>query len=144
MMRFSFDGLKIVCKRTVNKVVGETLTDVVEFDAHVDAIPPHVMALLTPSERKELDHFLVEKERLQGTLEDTVVLEALPTLIEKVRGLLATLDRIDEGLHQQLTTSTNRLRDTLLEVQIKQGAETEKDGAMSAELAALRVEAGKY
>lgn len=132
-MRFSLDGSKIVCRRAENTSKGEVLVDVVEFDAQLNAVPPHVMAQLTLHEKKELDLFLVDKERLQAKSEPRVILEALPTLIDKVRGVLVSVEQIDEHLHQKLTTASDRLEAALLEVRVGQGGGKEDGNSLSTE-----------
>lgn len=117
-MKFSFDGSKVVCSRIASSDDGDMLRDVVEFDAHVDAIPMHVATQLTKMERLELERFLEDKERILARPDHSVILEALPALIDKVRGVLVSVERIDEHVFQQLTTANERLGAALIDVAV--------------------------
>ena len=132
-MRFYLDGAKVICRRVEKTSKGEVLVDVVEFDAQLNAVPPHVMAQLTPHEKTALELFLVDRERLQAKSEPRVILEALPTLIDKVRGVLVSVGQIDNHLHQKLTTASDRLEAALLEVRVEQGEGKEDVNSLNTE-----------
>ncbi len=117
-MEFSFEGNKVVCSRLCEKDGGSALHDVVEFDAHVDTVPAHVAARLSASETRELELFLADKRRLQAKSDHRVILEALPGLIDRVRGVLDSTCQIDKSLHEQLNEANRRLGVALSEVAI--------------------------
>lgn len=139
IMQFSFEVSKIVCRRVQKSRQGDVLIDVAQFDAHVDTVPPHVAGKLSSIEVKDLERFQLDKVRLQAKTEHRVILEALPTLIDKVRGVLVSVNQIDSKLHQQLTTAKDQLGTALLEVRVEQGKGREDAGSMSAE-EALKVQ----
>ena len=132
-MQFSFEGSKIVCQRVQQSNKGDVLIDVAQFDAQVDTVPPHVAAQLSSIEVKDLKLFQVDKVRLQAKADHRTILEALPTLIEKVRDVLICVNQVDEKLHQKLTIANHRLGDALMLVQIEQGKETDSAGSMNAD-----------
>ncbi|MGK0341630.1 MAG: hypothetical protein ACJAXW_002181 [Candidatus Azotimanducaceae bacterium] len=132
-MQFSFEGSKIVCQRVQESHKGDILIDVAQFDAQVDTVPPHVAGKLSSIEVKDLEMFQRDKVRLQAKGEHRAIIEALPALIEKARGVLISVNQIDEILHQQLTIANERLGTTLLKVEVEQGKGTENAGSMSTE-----------
>lgn len=138
-MQFSFEGSKIVCQRVQQTRKGVRLIDVAQFDAQVNTVPPHVAAKLSPIEVNDLKSYQIDKVRLQAKAEHRAILEALPTLIEKVRGVLVSVEQLDDKIHQQLTIANDRLSATLLEVQVEQGKRAEVAGSMNAE-EALKVQ----
>ena len=117
-MKFSFEGNKVVCSRLRETDDGRELHDIVEFDAHVDIVPAHVAARLSASETRELEHFLADKRRLQAKSDRRVILEALPGLIDRVRGVLDSTCQIDKTLHKQLSQANRRLGVARSEVSI--------------------------
>ncbi|MFT4711547.1 MAG: hypothetical protein ACJAVI_001980 [Candidatus Azotimanducaceae bacterium] len=67
-------------------------------DDYFDATPVDVVTQLSPLENS--------------------ILQALPTLIDKVRDVLVTTEKIDEHLYRKLTTAIDRLDSSLVEVQV--------------------------
>jgi hypothetical protein len=116
-MKFSVAGSKIVCSRVDNTAEGtDTYRRVAQFDAHLDAIPPHVAARLTQGEIDELEQFLVDRKRIQANPAEKNMLEALPVLLQEAVEALESVDGINKSMHKQLTTSINRLQAALSRV----------------------------
>jgi hypothetical protein len=132
-MKFRFEGSKIVCSRVHDTDGGQQLDDVVEFDAHLDIVSAHVAARLTTSEKQQLERFLADKQRLQSRSTHRLILEALPGLIDKVRGVLDSADRIDESLHRQMTEANKRLGAALGSVCVEHKKPSSQVGGRSQE-----------
>lgn len=113
-MRFTVAGSKIICSRIDNTVESaDKYRPVVEFDAHLDVVPPHVAAKLTQSEIVGLDHFLADRKRIQADPEAVNMLEALPELLDEATDILGSADRLNETMYRKLHSSIARLRRTL-------------------------------
>jgi hypothetical protein len=116
-MRFTVAGSKIICSRIDNTVErADWYRPVVEFDAHLDAVAPHVAAKLTPREIEELEHFLADRKRIQANPADVNMLEALPELLDEATDILDSADRLNETMYRRLCSSVARLRRTLEDV----------------------------
>lgn len=116
-MKFTVAGNKIICSR-----VDMTVEDddkhraVVEFDAHVDTVPPHVAAKLTRREVRELDQFLADRKRLKQDPAEINMLEALPELIGEVTHVLQSAEQLNVALYDRLHVAVADLREALRDV----------------------------
>lgn len=116
-MKFSVAGSKIICSRIDNTVESANkYRAVVEFDEHLDAVPPHVAAKLTQGEVEELEHFLADRKRIQANPAEVNMLEALPELLDEATDILGSANRLNETLYRKLHSSIGRLRRTLDDV----------------------------
>jgi len=110
-MKFTVAGSRIICSRPDNTVEEEDFhRRVVEFDSHVDSVPPHVTARLTQGEIEELEHFLADRKRIRANPTEIDMLEALPVLLREARETLDSVDRINEAMYRQLDTSISEMR----------------------------------
>lgn len=113
-MRFTVAGSKIICSRIDRTVEdADKYRPVVEFDAHLDTVPPHVAARLTQSEVEELEHFLVDRKRIQANPADVNMLEALPELLDEATEILGSVDRLNKTMYRKLHSSIVQLIQTL-------------------------------
>jgi hypothetical protein len=113
-MRFTVAGSKIICSRIDNTVESaDKYRPVVEFDAHLDAVPPHVVAKLTQREVAELEHFLADRKRIQANPAEVNMLEALPELLDEAADILGSAVRLNETMYRKLHSSIARMRRTL-------------------------------
>ena len=95
-MKFTVAGNKIICSRDENS--GDRKQRhrrVVDFDAHVESVPPHVAARLRPREIRELKQFLAERQNIRDSSPEINMLEVLPDLIDEVSGVLAETGGLD-------------------------------------------------
>ena len=116
-MKFRIAGSRIICRRKDNTAANDdTYRRVVEFDAHVDTIPPHVEAKLTQGELRQLEAFLADRKRIQGNPASVNMLEALPELIEETADILDSVDQLNETMYRRLCRSVERLTDALQDV----------------------------
>lgn len=105
-MKFTVSGSRIICSRADNTVDEEcAYRRVVEFDAHVDTIPPHVAARLTAGEVEQLAAFMADRKRIQANPIEKNMLEALPTLLEEAAEILGSVDRVNNAMYQQLSAA---------------------------------------
>ncbi|MDX1507942.1 MAG: hypothetical protein R3358_06660 [Woeseiaceae bacterium] len=113
-MRFTVAGNKVICSRTDNTVEGENkYRQVVEFDAHLDEVPPHVAARLTQGEIEELQEFLEDRKRIQAKPAEVNMLEVLPELIEEATQILHAVNRLNETMYRRLRKSIAEMVDAL-------------------------------
>ena len=113
-MRFTVAGSKIICSRIDNTVEGaDKYRAVVEFDEHLDVVPPHVAARLTQTEIEDLEDFLADRKRIQASPAKVNMLEALPELLDEATEILGQADRLNEAMYRKLHSSIGRLRRTL-------------------------------
>ena len=116
-MRFKVAGSRIICSRKDNTSANDdTYRRVVEFDAHLNSIPPHVEAKLTQGEYRQLEEFLADRKRIQGNPATLNMLEALPDLIEETVGILDSVDQLNEVMYRRLCQSLSTLTDALQDV----------------------------
>ena len=115
-MKFRIAGSKILCSRKDQTVEGDAYRDVVEFDAKVDSVPPHVAARLTTGEVRDLERFLADRKQIKADPLEINLLEALPELIEEVTDALSSADQLNDDLYERLTTSIAGLTEVLGEV----------------------------
>jgi hypothetical protein len=113
-MKFTIAGNKIICSRVDNTVEDvDTHRQVVAFDAHLDAVPPHVAAKLTQVEIEELEYFLADRKRIQASPAEVNTLEALPELIGEATDILNSATRLNKTLYQDLCSSVASLAEAL-------------------------------
>jgi hypothetical protein len=121
-MRFTIEGSRITCSRIDNTIGGKKkYRDVVEFDSHVDVVPPHVAAKLTRREIGELEGFLADRKRIQGSPAEVNMLEALPEIICEATDILDSAGRLNNTLYRTLYRSVSNLADALDRVKPKRG-----------------------
>jgi hypothetical protein len=66
-MKFTIAGSRIICSRKDNTAnAKDAYRRVVEFDAHVESVPPHVAARLTSGELEHLKEFMADRQRRKG------------------------------------------------------------------------------
>jgi hypothetical protein len=116
-MKFTVVGNRIVCcrKDRVAKT-GQQYRHVVEFDSHVDSVPPHVAARLTKAEVEELKHFIADRKRIRANPAVTNMFEALPGLLHEATRTLQSVEQMNEALHDQLHAAVADLRTALANV----------------------------
>ncbi|MFT4583758.1 MAG: hypothetical protein ACI915_004644 [Gammaproteobacteria bacterium] len=110
-MKFTVVGNKIICSPK-NIPAGDDdgyRRVVVEFDSHVDRIPPHVAARLAHSEIAELEHFLADRRRIQANPTAKNLLEALPGLLREATQILDSVAHVNSATYKQLRTSTSQM-----------------------------------
>ena len=113
-MRFTVAGSKIICSRKDNTLEDdEAYKRVVEFDAHVDSVPPHVAARLATCEVEELNGFFAERERIQADSGGGNLLEALPGLLRESTDLLNAATSVNKTMYRELSASIRKLRGAL-------------------------------
>ena len=113
-MRFTVAGSKIICSRIDKTVDSDNrYRNVVEFDSHVDTVPPHVAAKLTRSEVIELEEFLADRQRIQKEPVAVNILEALPDLVEEVTDVLTSVNNLNNSVYERLWSSVASLADAL-------------------------------
>jgi hypothetical protein len=126
-MKFTAAGSKIICSRVDNTVENRTTyRQVVDFDAHVESVPPHVAAKLTQGEIEELEYFLEDRRRIQADPADINMLEALPELIEEVTDALYSANQLNEAIYKRLFASVERLTAALNSVRPRAGNGTRR------------------
>ena len=105
-MKFTLQGSRIICSRLDTTVEGnETYRQVVEFDANVDKVPPHVAARLTQGEVCELEDMLGDRRRIQENSTEKNMLEVLPGLIREATEILISVDQLDYATYEQLNAA---------------------------------------
>lgn len=121
-MRFTVKGSRIICSRIDKTIDGKKkYRDVVEFDSHVDVVPPHVAAKLTQREIVELEGFLADRKRIQGSPAEVNMLEALPEIIGEATDMLDSAERLNDTLYRTLYESVSKLADALDSVKPRHG-----------------------
>jgi hypothetical protein len=113
-MKFEVAGSKIICSRIDTTVEDDTkYRPVVEFDAHLDEVAPHVAAKLTQGEIAELERYLADRRRIRANPTQVNMLEILPELIGEATEILKSVDRLNQTMYRQLHSSVARLADAL-------------------------------
>lgn len=113
-MKFIVAGNKIVCSRKDNTVEeNDAYRHVVEFDAHVDSVPPHVAARLTNYEVDQLAAFMADRRRIKANPAEKNMLEALPGLLDEAIEILASVERVNSAMYEQLSASISNMREAL-------------------------------
>ena len=113
-MKFEVAGSKIICSR-IDTTVEDALRyrPVVEFDAHLDEVAPHVAAKLTQGEIDELQRFMADRKRIRANPAQVNMLEALPELIGEATEILTSVDRLNQAMYRQLHSAVTRLAEAL-------------------------------
>lgn len=119
-MKFEVAGSKIICSRIDTTVEDDIkYRPVVEFDAHLDEIAPHVAAKLTQGETAELERFLADRRRIRANPAQVNMLEVLPELIGEAIEILNSVNRLNQTMYRQLHASVARLSEALENVKPK-------------------------
>ena len=141
-MKFTIAGSRIICTREDNTVDEEgAYRRVVEFDAHVDSVPPHVAARLTAGEIEQLAAFMADRKRIQANPVEKNMLEALPTLLEEATEILGSVDRVNETMYRQLAKAIAGLSAALNSVKpAKKGSPTAVNRMRNSEAQKERLE----
>lgn len=131
-MRFTVAGSKIICSRKDNTVEDdEAYKRVVEFDAQVDSVPPHVAARLATCEVEELNVFFAERERIQADSVEKNLLEALPGLLQESTDILNAATSVNETMYRELSASINKLRGAMDNVKLVSRGESQPVNRMA-------------
>ena len=113
-MKFTVAGSAIICSRRDQSAPGEDgYRRVVEFDAHVDSIPPHVASRLTGREIAELEAFLEDHRRIRANPAVKNMLEALPGLLAEATETLEKAEQLNESMYEELTGAIAALKEAL-------------------------------
>ena len=116
-MRFTVAGSKIICSRKDNTIENDqAYKRVVEFDAQVKSVPPHVAARLATCEVEELNDFFAERARIQADSAEKNLLEALPGLLQESTDILSATTNVDETMYTALSASIKKLERALANV----------------------------
>lgn len=119
-MKFTVAGNKIICSRIDNTMEGaDRYQRVVEFDAHLDTVPHHAAARMTRREVEELEHFLMDRKRIQENSAEVNMLEALPELVEEAIDILDSVSQLNETMYRKLNSSITRMAEALDNVKPK-------------------------
>jgi hypothetical protein len=131
-VRFTVAGSKIICSRKDNTVEDdEAYKRVVEFDAQVDSVPPHVAARLATCEVEELNVFFAERERIQADSVEKNLLEALPGLLQESTDILNAATSVNETMYRELSASINKLRGAMDNVKLVSRGESQPVNRMA-------------
>ena len=113
-MNFTVAGSKVICSRKDNTVAAdESYRRVVEFDANVDSVPPHVSAKLIGSEIEQLKQFMNDRKRIQTNSAVKNMLEALPGLLKEAADVLTSVERINESMYNKLSAAIAKMNSAL-------------------------------
>ena len=109
-MKFTVVGNRIICSCKDNKVVGEdAYKSVVEFDAHVDSVPPHVCAKLIPGQVEQLKEFMADRKRIQSNPAVKNMIEALPGLLKEATDVLSSVETVNEITYNKLSVAIEQV-----------------------------------
>lgn len=125
-MKFTVAGSKVLCSRIDNTVAEEEVyRRVVEFDAQVESVPPHVSVKLIGSEVEQLQGFMADRKRIQANPAVKNMLEALPGLLEEATVVLNSVERVNETTYNTLSAAIIKMSCTLDSVKpVSQGEPT--------------------
>ena len=113
-MKFTVAGNRIICSRKDNTIVDEDVyRQAVEFDAHVESVPPHVSAKLVTSEVEELKAFMADRNRIQANPAVKNMLEVLPGLLGEAADVLNSAERVNETMYNELSAAITKTRRAL-------------------------------
>jgi hypothetical protein len=116
-MKFTVTGNRIICCRKDRTATGrQPYRHVVEFDSHVDAVPPHVAARLTKAEVEDLKHFIADRKRIRANPAVTNMFEALPGLLHEATRTVQSVEQMNGDLHDKLHAAVDDLRTALANV----------------------------
>jgi hypothetical protein len=122
-MQFTVAGSRIICSRRDHTVEDEeTYRRVVEFDANVDKVPPHVAARLTRGEIQQLSGFLADRQRISANSAERNMLEALPGLLAEAAEVLDSVDAVNASMYEQISSSIDAVRTALEKVRPEESA----------------------
>lgn len=145
-MKFTVAGNKIICSRKDNTVEDqESYRRVVEFDAQVETVPPHVVARLTSGEVEELKAFVKDRKRIEANPAAQNMLEALPGLMQEAKEILKSMKSIDKELYADLSASAAELGEALDNVRASNDSTlTRVENMRHAEAQKTRIEGIKH
>ena len=118
-MEFITKDETILCIRILKNKdsAKETRNTVTSFDAHVGRVAPHVSAVLTLEEVKELELWLKDRTNLQSRLEgqpiEDTILESLPLLLNQATKALKHVDHLDSTVFRSINESLTELSEVL-------------------------------
>lgn len=116
-MRFRVSGNKIICSRRDRTIRdGDPYRRVVEFDAHVDKVPPHVASRLTKREIRELKRYLADRARLQAEPAAENMLHILPDMLDEATESLQDVEQVNESIYSRIDESLRRFKAALQEI----------------------------
>ena len=103
-MRFVIDRNQVNCIRPE-----ENDAIVATFDAHLREVAPHVAALLSYSERNQLEQWLADRDQILDFDKEQAALHALPELIEEACKYLENEPEIPKDLFSKLNAAITHL-----------------------------------
>lgn len=125
-MRFRVAGNKIICSRRDRTVRdGDPYRRVVEFDAQVDKVPPHVASRLTKPEIRELRQYLADRARLQAEPAAENMLHVLPDMLNEAAESLQDVEQINKSTFCRINESLERFKAELQKITPKKGWQAE-------------------
>jgi hypothetical protein len=141
-MKFTVLRNKIVCSREDNTIDSDNrFRQVVEFDAHVETVPPHVAGELSQSEILELERFLADRERIRANPASKNLLEVLPGMLSAAAETLYSVEHINSEIFEQLTASIEEINVALEHVKtVSKGSPTETENMRESEAQKERLE----
>lgn len=118
-MEFIVEGATVNCVRVLSgegsgRVQRQTVTS---FDAHLDAVAPHVAAALTSDEVGQLEKWLGERANLRSREANHTLLESIPELLSQAESVVLKEGALNERLLQRLRVAAIRFHDTLAQAQ---------------------------
>jgi hypothetical protein len=145
-MKFTVAGNKVICSRIDNTVPDqESYRRVVEFDAQVESIPPHVVARLTSREVEELKAFINDRKRIEANPAEQNMLEALPGLLREAKEVLSSVESINKDTYEKLFASVAELGEALDSVRPSdQGQSTPVENMRHSEAQKTRLDGIKH
>lgn len=116
-MRFTVAGSKIHCSRLDNTVEeGDCYRRVVECDAQVDSVPPHVESRLTVAEVRQFEEFLEDRKRIQANPAEQNMIEAVPELLREATAILESVEQLNKSMYGKLSAAVGMLQLALEDV----------------------------
>ena len=114
-MIFRRNGSKIECIRLAQQADGTRLDEhlVAAFDAHLDAVAPHVAAALLPEERTQLEEYLDQARAFTSRSHADTVLACLPGLLDHAATIMTGGARPDDATVRRLHESIDSLETAL-------------------------------
>ena len=111
-MDFVVNGNEVRCLREKRDGSGESVC-IVTFDQHLEAIAPHVCAVLSAHEQQELQDWLELRRRSHSQPMTALMVEALPDLLLQARDAVISGVEIDQKLFAELELALEQFRSTL-------------------------------
>ncbi len=113
-MKFKVVDNRIICSRQDSTAKDDNVyRHVVEFDAHVDKVPPHVASRLTSGEVEELEQFMADRRRIRANPAERNMLEALPELLHEATEIIRSVDRLNKAMYEKLADSISDMQSAL-------------------------------